>query len=287
MILRTVPKPPLESCRGYWIEMDEDQAGNSFSEGREGLIEGVDYKTKVMIVDFGSKEIPEEYEVDYDSVHIKQWFKMTSRREQNLIVSAAIKLQVWAKRKLNLKSSQFTQTLSAMNSTQSMINLSASLSTRSLLPAERSSSQLIENASRSQIEITESGNQLMSLILRPIPRPSLERCAGYWIALSSSPDREALVREVDMQKRILRAEYVDTAETADTDQSDLLVSYDDTSLAWYRSSTRQEERKEMTAAIRIQTLVRGRSVLVLFLFLNDSSQIGEIKIEESDCQIRE
>jgi hypothetical protein len=254
MILRPVAKPSLESCRGYWIETENE-------DGREGLIEGVDFVTKVMIVDFGSKDNPEEYEVDYDSPHIKCWFKMSSRREQNIIINAAIKLQLWAKRRLNQKSSHYTQTLSAMNSTRSVTFLSLAPSEQSLPPTEPNSSRYHEQhqSEKTEYEInihTPSEKVLKNetttaLILRPIPRPSLEKCVGYWVALASSPDREALVREVDFQERLLRAEY----DTEGDDSNVIIVSYDDTSLTWYRSSTQQDE---MMAAIRIQTLVRGR-----------------------------
>ena len=103
MILRKVLKPPLLSCRGYWIEIEDDPTylddSNVRMAGREGLIEGVDYDTGMMIVDFGDREHPEEYEVDYNSEHIVTWFKMSTRREQNKIVDAALRLQLWIRRR--------------------------------------------------------------------------------------------------------------------------------------------------------------------------------------------
>jgi hypothetical protein len=312
MILRSVPKPSLEECRGYWVEVDEDRLTGSESGDfiREGLIEGVDLATKILIVDFGTKDSPEEYEVQYDSEHIKQWFLMTSRREQDRIVSAALRIQLWAKRKLHLKPEHYLHTLSAINSAQSIyLSRSASFSAPTTLarddPQPQSQPQSHEPSVPSpstrhpQLELekrkettfrvdpspalqeiggagagggseeekeqegqeqpemeggVKSPVAVRAMILRPVLRPLLEKAVGYWIAQASDPEREALVNQIDFQNRLLRAEFLDTDE-----ESAVVVSYDDPSLTWYRMSSKKEEESEVNAAIRIQTIVRGRS----------------------------
>jgi hypothetical protein len=348
MILRSVPKPPLEECRGYWVEVDEDQlSGGRGGEDfvREGLIEGVDIATKLLIVDFGNRDSPEEYEVEYDSEHIKQWFLMTSRREQDRIVRAALRIQLWAKRRLLLRGTrsrgegrgegeggeyahlQLMTSLSAINSSQSF-SLSQSpsqsqfqsespegtfsvpttpvtvntgkrreqeeektpqLQLHTQQPQRHPQTQSTQQQQRRQsspqdetpitlqveteIETvakgeTEKEEIESTMILRPVPRPSLSKAMGYWICLSDTPhrDREALVDQVDLEKRLIRAEFLDTEE--ESPDRTVLVSYDDPSLVWYRMSSKREEEAEKNAAIRIQTLVRGRycisSSLLLF-----------------------
>lgn len=87
MILEDIrQKPPIEHCRGYWIEISD-------WEGTEGLIVGVDMDTRVMIVEYGDILTPIEYEISYDSRDIVKWYRMATGTEQRRSVWAAIKIQ--------------------------------------------------------------------------------------------------------------------------------------------------------------------------------------------------
>jgi hypothetical protein len=87
MILEEIrEKPPIEHCRGYWIEIFD-------WPGAEGLIVGVDLDTRIMIVEYGDTTNPVEYEMSYDSRDIVKWYRMASRAEQIRSVLAATKIQ--------------------------------------------------------------------------------------------------------------------------------------------------------------------------------------------------
>lgn len=94
-------------------------------------------------------------------------------------------------------------------------------------------------------------DDLEDMVLRTIARPPIEKCQGYWVIHSRFPDQEALVEKVDLVARKIFVEYCDSEKEA-------TFIYDDPKLEWFHMSSESELEKERWAAVKIQSVMRGR-----------------------------
>jgi hypothetical protein len=86
MVLKAVEgRPDINHCRGYWVEIAQ--------KGTEGLVEGVDLSSGILIVNYGNAQSPEEYEVPYTSPDILGWFRAINPKEEKLMIEAATRIQ--------------------------------------------------------------------------------------------------------------------------------------------------------------------------------------------------
>lgn len=88
MILRSVLRPDMKNCVGYWIEFPDDL-------DREALVENINLQTQVMTVEYHDTEV----KINVSYYADLNWYRMSSKIQEQKEINAAIRIQKMVRRR--------------------------------------------------------------------------------------------------------------------------------------------------------------------------------------------